>query len=122
MRIFKNKAFNKWAMEQRVKDSTLIKAIEEMEQGSYEASLGGSIYKKRIPLDGRGKRGGARVIVAFKLNEMIIFIYGFPKNQKDNITDKEKDALQALAKVYFSYSNKQLDLLINTGTFIEVMP
>lgn len=122
MRILKNKAFNKWAKEEKLDDSALLKAATEMEQGLFEANLGGSIYKKRVSINGRGKRSGARVIVAFKLNEIIIFIYGFSKKQKSNITDKEREALKVLAKMYFSNSEEQLDEAVNAGKFIEVIP
>ena len=50
----------------------------------------------------------------------MLFIYGFSKNQVDNIKDKEKDALKELAKIYFSYSQKQLDETVHAGKLIEV--
>lgn len=77
----KNKTFNKWAQDEGLDDSTLLKIVDEMEQGLYEANLGGSVYKKRVPIDGRGKRGGIRVIVAFKLSKITLFIYGFSKSR-----------------------------------------
>jgi hypothetical protein len=73
-------------------------------------------------LAGRGKRGGARVILAFKLAEISVFIYGFSKNQKDKITDKEKEALKSLAKVYFAYSKEELKKAIKSRKFVEVLP
>ena len=120
MRIFKNKLFNRWAKEHRLDDDTLLKATEEMQHGLYEANLGGDIYKKRISLDAKGKRGGARVIIAFKVRDAIFFVYGFAKNAQDNITSREKNALKGLAKLYFSYSDAQLDEAVNAGKLIEV--
>jgi hypothetical protein len=38
-----------------------MKAIAEMAAGLIDADLGGSVYKKRVPLPGRGKSGGARI-------------------------------------------------------------
>jgi hypothetical protein len=35
-----------------------------MERGLIDANLGGGIIKKRVALPGRGKRGGARTLVA----------------------------------------------------------
>lgn len=122
MRILKNKTFHQWAIEQKVENSTLIKAVEEIENGLYEANLGGGVYKKRIPMGDSGKRGGARVIIAFKLNKITLFMYGFPKKQKDNITIKEKEALKELAKMYFDYSQEHLEQAINAGKLIEVTP
>lgn len=121
MRILKNKSFSKWSKEEGLKNTILLKAADEIEQGLFDANLGGHIYKKRVPLDGKGKSGGARVLVAFKQDELMVFIYGFSKNQKGNITDKERDALKALARIYFSYSEEQLDEAIIADKLIEVI-
>lgn len=93
-----------------------------MKQGLYEANLGGNIYKKRIALGNKGKRGGARTIIAFKIQGKAFFIYGFAKNKKGNITHKDEEALRALAKLYFSYDENQIEQAIKIGEFIEVTP
>jgi hypothetical protein len=54
----------------------------EMNQGLYDARLGGSVFKKRIPLDGRGKRGGARTILAFKKMIGLFIFTAFPTTNK----------------------------------------
>ncbi len=120
MIILKNRLFAEWADELKITDSALVDAMDEMTKGLYEANLGGHIYKKRIAIGHRGKSGGARVIIAFKVHEKAIFIYGFSKNKKGNITKKEEEALKALAKVYFSYNDTQIRHAIKTGKFIEV--
>lgn len=119
MRIFKNKAFRRWADEIRLSDASLSKAVNEMVYGLYDASLGGNVYKKRVPLGHRGKSGGARTIVVFKLYDKVIFIYGFSKNDRANITKKE-EALKALAKAYFSYSDHQISQAVKPGELVEV--
>ncbi|BBB14841.1 uncharacterized protein RVIR1_03180 [Candidatus Rickettsiella viridis] len=121
MRIFKNKAFSRWVKEQKLTDLSLKKAIQEIGDGLYEANLGGSLFKKRIILGNRGKSSGARTIVAFKLNNSAFFIYGFAKNERSNITLREEHALKALAKVYFSYNEKQINRAIEMGELIEVL-
>jgi len=121
MKIFKNKVFARWAKAQGVPDEALIKAIQEIKRGSYEAQLGGGVYKKRIPLEGRGKRGGARTIVAFKLQNKAIFIHGYAKNERENITLKEQEALRLLAKIYFNYTDEQINETIKAKELIEVL-
>lgn len=101
-------------------DEALKLAVNEMEEGLYEASLGGNVFKKRVPLGSRGKSGGARTIVAVKMKDKSIFLYGFAKNQKGNISKKEKESLKALAKTYLSYDNKQINQAIKLGILIEV--
>ena len=120
MLIYKNKLFHKWMKTVSLSDSNLVKAVEEMEEGLYEANLGGNIYKKRMSVKGKGKSGGVRTIIAFKVRGKAIFIYGFAKNKRDNITHREEEALKALAKVYFSYSEDQINHAVKIGELIEV--
>ena len=44
----------------------------EVAAGLVDANLGGNIYKKRLPMSGRGKSGGARVLIATKLAEALL--------------------------------------------------
>lgn len=120
MDIYKIIAFSEWAEEYKVSDEILFDAITEMNNGLYDANLGGNVYKKRIPLDNKGKRGGARTIIAFKYNDKAFFIYSFAKNKKDNISEKELKALKKLAKVYFGLTDKEITEALRIGHLIKV--
>ena len=120
MRIFKNKDFNKWAKKQKIKDGDLIDAIDEMNNGLYEASLGGEIYKKRLAYSNKSKQKGARTILAFRIKKIAFFVYGFSKNEKDNITSGEENALKLLASIYLNFNENEIKNAINTGKLIEV--
>lgn len=65
MAIYVLKPFDRNFKGDMIADIKLCLAARELIAGQYEASLGGGVYKKRIPL-GAGKSGGARAIVAFK--------------------------------------------------------
>ena len=121
MRIFKNKDFHKWALKQKISDPCLIKAVTEIETGLFEANLGSGIYKKRLPLGNKGKRGGARSIVAFKVSTKAFFIYGFGKSKIDNISLLETEALKKLAKIYFGYQDNDIKIALKHGELIEVV-
>jgi hypothetical protein len=120
MQVLKTRLFDRWAKEVDLEDGSLLKAVEEMESGLFDANLGGNVYKKRVPIGHRGKSGGARTILGFKLRDKAFFIYGFAKNRKENITKKEEDALKALAKEYFRYDEKQINRAIKVGELVEV--
>ncbi|MBS0655561.1 MAG: type II toxin-antitoxin system RelE/ParE family toxin [Verrucomicrobia bacterium] len=120
MRIFKNKAFDRWANGVELSDDDLKLAVSEISNGLYEANLGGNIYKKRIALQGRGKSSGARTIVAFKADKHTFFIYGFAKNERANISEQEEIALKKLAKIYFGFSDVQITQAIQAGQLVEV--
>jgi hypothetical protein len=120
MRVFKNKMFFKWAKSEGLTDSTLIKAAKEIDQGLIDASLGSNLVKKRVARIGQGKRGGFRTIVVFKKSYRTIFVYGFPKNQRDNIHEKEERALKKLAQNLLDAPENELQDMIANGNLYEV--
>jgi hypothetical protein len=120
VRIFKNKAFNKWAKGECLDDQCLFDAAWEVAEGNVEASLGQKVFKKRIALEGRGKRGGSRTIVAFQQGSHLFYILGFAKNERSTVKNKELKDLQDLAKVYFALTDKQLDEAVKARKLFEV--
>lgn len=120
MRVFKTKRFAKWAKKSLVSDAMLIKATIEIEEGSFEANLGGAVLKKRVATKGRGKRGSIRTIVAFKKGRVCFFVYGFEKKEKDNITDNEEKAFKIIAKNLLAFSDTILKKQVAQGNLFEV--
>ena len=120
MRIFTTRAFNRLDVAGGLKEVDLSAAVAEMNDGLWDANLGGQVYKKRVALAGRGKRGGARTLVAFKRDDQAFFIYGFAKNQRSNITAKEKQALKRMARELLGYNDKQLNHALKQGALIEI--
>lgn len=53
--MFQTLTFARWSRKAQVSDKALVKAITEMAAGLIDADLGGSVYKKRVPLPGREK-------------------------------------------------------------------
>lgn len=96
-RIFKTRYFGKWQRKTDLTDRALRQAVDEMAAGLVDADLGGGLFKKRVGLPGRGKRGGARTLVAPNQGTRWIFVFGFEKNQRTNISADEREALQDLA-------------------------
>lgn len=120
MRILKNKAFNKWAAKEGIRDDALRTAVDEMARGLVDAELGGQVFKKRVATTGRGKSGGVRTLLAYKAGDKAFFVYGFAKNTRSNIKDDELGALKKLAKELLGYTNRQLKQAIERGALIEV--
>lgn len=120
MRVFMNKDFKKWSKKQGIDNPALWKAVMEMNDGLYDASLGGGVYKKRLAYGGKGRRSGVRTILAFRINETAFFIYGFCKNKQADISQKDEIALKALADIYLNMTHMQLDLAVHTGDLVEV--
>mgnify|MGYP003384872244 FL=1 len=120
MRVFKNKAVSKWAAKEGLTDKALLEAVGEMERGLIDADLGGHVVKKRVALAGRGKSGGARTLLAYKVGNKAFFVYGFAKNARASIKDDELKALKLYAQELLGYSDKALTKAIKYGVLIEV--
>lgn len=98
----------------------MISAIREIQEGLFDADLGGGIIKKRVALPGRGKRGSTRTLLATNRDNRWFFVFGFEKNEKDNITSKELEALRALAADLLRLTTKQMIEAIRQGSLAEV--
>lgn len=120
MRIFTTRAFSRLDVASELSNKSLITAVAEINDGLWDASLGGQVYKKRVALAGRGKSGGARTLVAFKHDDQAFFMYGFAKNQRSSITVKEQQALKGLARELLGYGDKQLNRALEQGALIEI--
>lgn len=120
MQIFKTKWFAHWADKEGLSSQTLCAAVTEISQGLVDANLGGHVVKKRVALGGRGKSGGVRTLLAFRMNDTAFFLYGFAKNQQSNITDKELKALKLLAVKLLAYDGRQLAMAIAAQELHEV--
>jgi hypothetical protein len=120
MRVLKNKAFNKWAAKEGISDGALRAAVEEMAHGLVDADLGGQVFKKRVATVGRGKSGGVRTLLVYRVGDKAFFVYGFAKNARANIKAGELDSLKKLAKELLGYSARQLKQAIGEGALIEV--
>ncbi len=112
MNIYKQIDFANWEEDEGITDAMLRKSVAEVEQGLIDAKLGAGLYKKRIARKGQGKSGGYRTLIAFKKAERAIFIYGFSKNERDNISSSEKSVLKNLAKYYLNMSELNLKKLV----------
>ena len=119
-RVFKNRHFQRWMRKSGLTDAALCEAGEEMIAGLIDADLGGGVVKKRVGLSGRGKRGGARTLLATNKGTRWFFVFGFEKNERSNISDSELDALQSLAADLLARTSGQLDLAVADGTLQEI--
>ena len=120
MRIFKYRHFKRWAKDEDITDQKLIETAKEINAGLFDANLGGGFYKKRVLREGPGKSGGYRVLLAYKQDQRVFFLYGFAKNEQDNITDKQKEAFLDLAKFLLSVDDKEILEWMKMEKLIEV--
>ena len=119
-RVFKTRHFSRWMGKTELTDSSLCAAVLEMTKGLIDADLGGGVVKKRMGLAGRGKRGGARTLLATNKGNRWFFLFGFEKNDRANISAEEKEALQSIAQDLLARTGKELDAQVEDGTLQEI--
>jgi hypothetical protein len=119
-RVFKTKAFGRWARHQGLSDGALRAAVDEMERGLVEADLGGGVFKKRISRPGGGKSGGFRTIIAARLGRRAFFVEGFAKNERAGLEEDELAALRKLARDLLGMDETTLRLALERKKVTEI--
>lgn len=76
---------------------TLEEALLQNPQAGDVIEGTGGARKLRIQLEGRGKRGGGRVIYLDIFEaEHLYLLYAYPKNVQENLTPEQKKAITKL--------------------------
>lgn len=120
MRIFKTKTFTRFTRRERIADASLCEAIEQAGRGLVDADLGGGLIKQRVARAGQGKRGGYRMLIAFRSKSRAIFLFGFAKNELDNIDDDQLLTLRETAAEWLAADAEKIEKAIKDGLLIEV--
>src|SRR5579871_3288190 len=119
MRIFKTRTLAKFIRQHSIGDASLVEAIERAKRGLIDADLGGRIIKQRVARPGQGKRGGFRLLIGFGSHRSV-FLFGFAKNERENIDDDELTTLREIAGSFLMASDETIEQALNDGTLIEV--
>ena len=119
MRIFKTKALAALRNAKPSATKALVAAIETAGRGLIDADLGGGLIKQRVARPGQGKRGGFRMLIAFR-PDRAVFLFGFAKNERDNIEDKELTTLREIVASWFAANDRKIAQALRDGLLIEV--
>lgn len=119
--VMKTRHFHRWAKKAGLLDNALLFAVSEMIKGLIDADLGGGVLKKRVALPGKGKSGGTRTLLATNRSDRWIFVSGFEKNERANISTKELEALKMLAGDLLALSPAQINEALDSGALLEVL-
>ena len=118
--MFKTSWFRKFATKERIADAALCEAVRRAEIGLVAADLGGGLLKQRIARLGAGRSGGYRTILIFRLGARAVFVFGFAKSDRANLTAHEEAVYKAAAKLVLAFSEDQLDAEVASGRMTEV--
>ena len=120
MRIFKTKWIARFVRRERIDDAGLKEAIARAERGIIDADLGGGLIKQRVARPGQGRSGGFRMIVAYRTDDRAFFLYGFAKNERENIEDSELQTLRDIAAELLAHDDTALDAAVGMGKLQEI--
>ena len=119
MKKLMSKWFDKWAKKSKTTMKCLLAAIEDMESGNV-VDLGSGLYKIRVSRQNQGKSSGYRTLLIYKKERLAVFIYGFAKNERDNISAKELMLLKKQAKQILKFNQNEIDHAIECGELIKL--
>lgn len=120
MRIFKTKWFARFARHEQILDVGLREAIERAERGLIDADLGGGLIKQRLARQGKGRSGGYRTIIAYQAKKRAVFLFGFAKNDLDNIDSRELESLRTFGNRWLIADEARIALGIRENEIQEV--
>ena len=120
MDILSTKWFKKWSKKANLNNQDLLDAIRSLEDGLSTANLGNNLFKVRVKREHSGKSSGFRTIVVYQKDEKAIFLYGFGKNEKDNISNSEFNYFKKLGNDLLALNKDQLKQFIEKNILFDI--
>lgn len=120
MRIFRDKWFSRFARRNEITDRDLCEASSRAERGLIDADLGGNVIKQRISRPHEGRSGGYRTIILFRTQERAFFVFGFAKNERDNISSADLKDFRDAAMLVLNYTDEEITLALGNEKLTEV--
>ena len=120
MDVFKTKDFARFARREHISDDMLCNAIARAERGLIDADLGGGVIKQRVPRKGQGRSGGYRTLIAYRSVRRSVFMHGFAKSDRDNVTADQLKALKLAAEQALAADAGTIERLIAAGEWKEI--
>ena len=114
------KWFNKWSKKVKLANEDLLEAITNLEKGLSTSDLGNYLFKIRVKRENSGKSSGFRTIVVYKKNDIAIFVYGFGKNEKENISKTELQYFKKLADDLMVLDLEQIEQFIEQKVLFDL--
>jgi hypothetical protein len=120
VRIFKTKGMVRFAERERIADDSLSEAIQRAARGLIDADLGGGIIKQRVARKGQGRSGGYRMLIAYRAGNRAVLLYGFAKNERENIGPDELATLREIGAAWLDADDKLIAKAIKEKALQEV--
>ena len=120
MEILSTKWFKKWSKKSNLKNQDLLEAVKNLKGGLSVANLGNHLFKIRVKGEYSGKSSGFRTIVVYQEGDKVIFLYGFGKSEKDNISTSELQYFKKLGNDLLALNKEQLKQFTKTKILFDI--
>lgn len=110
----------RFARREQIADKSLGEAVERAERGMIDADLGGGLIKQRVARQGHGRSSGYRMMVAYRANGRAVFLYGFAKNERDNIAPDELQSPREIAAGWLAANTTEIAQAIEEEALQEI--
>jgi len=120
LRVFKTKKFARFARKEGLDNEMLAEAVANIERGLVDANLGSGLIKQRVARAGAGKRGGFRTLIAYRIGEQAIYLFGFAKNDLANISPEDERDLKDYGALLLALKDKEIERMIKENELWEV--
>jgi hypothetical protein len=99
MKVYATPEFSKFATKENISDRALCDAVDRAEKGLIDANLSGALIKQRIARPGQGRARGYRAVLVYQKGVLALFVHGFPKSVRANLSPSEQDAFGEFGKI-----------------------
>ena len=97
-------------------------ALWETVNGAWDADLGGGLFKFRLARQGEGSSGGARALIAMRVGQRAVLMFGFEKKDQANIGPNELRAYRKAAGIYLGLSEDEIAAIVKQKLLSEIAP
>ena len=108
--VYATKTFRRFQRKESISDAALVAAVDRADAGLIDADLGGGLIKQRIARSGQ----------AYRADERSVFLYGFGKNERDNIDGDELARWKIAGRVILEGDADWIESAIADGHLTEV--
>ena len=121
MRVFKSKEFARFTRREKIADTVLCDAVARAERGIVDADLGGGLIKQRVARPGQGRSGGFRTLLVYRTTDRSVFVYGFAKSERANVTPDRLVFWRKVAAVFLAMTEDVINAAVEDNELEEVM-
>jgi hypothetical protein len=121
LKVFVTRWFERFARKEKISAARFCEAVARAERGLIDAELGGGLIKQRIARKGEGRSGGYRTVIAYRTKDRAIFLYGFAKNERENVGGDDLEDLKKTAAIFLAFGKDDLAQAVAAGQLKEIV-